>query len=166
MNKLVLIRGPICAGKSTITELLYHTLGAASLVDQDLLKRNIDRKRSDWRSRVAFSTALYFASLLMKENRDIIVDIHSSIPAQYTEYAKLALRNDYKLFSFLLYPPLKVCLQRNKKRPIPNMQYRLTDDDIKTCWKNVHEAPGETVLDTSILKPEEVVSKILMSIQS
>lgn len=166
MNRLILIRGPICAGKSTMVNLLQDTLEACSVVDQDVLKRAIDKKRrSDWRDNIAFDTTLYLSDLLMKEGRDIIADIHSSLPKKYEEYQKLAMKNGYQLFSFLLYPPLEVCLQRNKSRIIPDIDYEITDDDIKKYWENPCEVKGETVFDTSVVTTEDVVAKILETIR-
>lgn len=164
MKKLILIRGPICAGKSTTTELLREALESASLIDQDFFKRSISRERSEWRSRIAFETSLHLAELLMEEERDIIADIHSSISDQYDRYAKLASKNGYAVFTFLLYPSLETCLQRNRARSIPDMRYQLTDTDIKKYWETVYPVSGEEMLDTSKLEPEEVVAKILLGL--
>ncbi|MFZ3031770.1 MAG: AAA family ATPase [Candidatus Moraniibacteriota bacterium] len=162
MKRLILIRGPICAGKSTTVDLLSGILDDCSVVDQDLLKRTIDKKkRSPWRSRIALDTALYLADLLMKEGRDIIADIHSAIPGQYDEYKKLAEKHQYQMFSFLLYPPLDVCLQRNRERVISDVWYQLGDDDIEKYWGKVYRVEGEAVFDTSVVATEDVVSEIL-----
>jgi len=166
MNRLILIRGPICAGKSTTANFLQNAIGACSLIDQDCLKRAIDRKKpSDWRSDIAFDTTLYLADLLMARGRDIIADIHSSKPGQYNDYKKLALKHNYKLFSFLLYPPLNICLARNSARDIPDVQYKITDDDIKKYWNNLYSVKEETVFDTSVIKINDVVKKILKIIE-
>ncbi|MCX6712090.1 MAG: AAA family ATPase [Candidatus Vogelbacteria bacterium] len=162
MNRLILIRGPICAGKSTTASLLRDNIEKCSLVDQDCLKRAIDNKEpTEWRDQLAFDTSLYLADLLMKKGRDIVADIHSSIPKQYNEYEKLATKNNYKLFSFLLYPPLNTCQERNRVREIPDIQYEVTEDDIKKYWKNVHKIKGETVFDTSIIEANGIIKKIL-----
>lgn len=166
MNRLIIIRGPICAGKSTTELALQNSLEKSSLVDQDSLKRAIDRTgSSEWRSKIAFDTTLHLADLLMATGRDIIADVQSSKPLQYEEYVKLALKNNYKLFSFLLYPPLDVCLERNRKRPIPDVQYTISDNDIKKYWENVYEVKGEYIFDTSVLTTENLVKEILRIIE-
>jgi len=166
MNRLILIRGPICAGKSTTASCLQNALGRCSLIDQDCLKRAIDRKEpSDWRDNIAFDTTLYLTNLLMARGRDIIADIHSSIPRQYDEYKKLALKHGYKLFSFLLYPPLQTCLERNLKRVIPDVQYKTSDSDIKKYWENVYTVKDEQMFDTSIMKTDDLVQKMLEIIE-
>jgi len=162
MKKLILIRGPICSGKSTTVLALQKALGKYSVIDQDSLKRAIDNKNpSEWRDKIAFDTTLFLANSLMKQGRDIIADIHSNIRRQYSEYSKLALKHDYKLFSFLLYPPLNTCLVRNRKRKIPDVRYKITDETIKKYWKNPYRVKNEIIFDTSILKTKTVVAKIL-----
>ena len=75
----MLIRGPIFAGKTTIAKLLRERLGEASKIDFDELKLQIDdRKSSIWRQELALKTSLFLTAELMKLNRTIIVDIHSS----------------------------------------------------------------------------------------
>ncbi len=166
MNRLILIRGPICAGKSTTASFLQNTLSGCSLIDQDCLKRAIDKKeQSDWRSNIAFDTTLYLADLLMIKGRDIIADIHSSIPRQYDDYKKLALKHNYKLFSFLFYPPLSICLDRNRTRDIPDVKYKITDDNIKKYWENLYSVNEEVIFDTSIAKVDDIVKKILKIIE-
>ncbi len=162
MNRLILIRGPICAGKSTTASFLQNILKDCSLIDQDSLKRSIDKTQaSEWRSNIAFNTTLYLAKLLMETNRDIIADIHSSKPNQYGAYKKLALENNYKLFSFLLYPPLNDCLRRNSVREIPDVHYKITDENIIKYWKNLFKIKNEHVFDTSVTNVEDIVKKIL-----
>jgi predicted kinase len=166
MNRLILIRGPICAGKSTTAISLQNSIEKCSLVDQDCLKRMIDKKdRSDWRRKIAFDTTLYLANSLMQKGRDIIADVHSSVPDQYEEYKKLAAKHNYKFFSFLLYPPLHVCQERNKKRDIPDVKYKLTDDDIKHYWENLYEVENEIIIDSSTMDTEHIVDRILKKIE-
>lgn len=166
MSRIILIRGPICAGKSTTVESLRNSLEKCSLIDQDYLKRAIDNKgRSDWRSRIALDTSLYLARLLMREGRDIIAEIHSSVPKQYDEYEKLAKENDYTLFSFLLYPPLEVCLQRNKDRVVSDMWYKLSDEEIKEYWENIYKIEGETTFDTSVISVKAITEKIVNTVE-
>lgn len=166
MKRLILIRGPICAGKSTTVRLLQAAIGECSLLDQDNLKRTIDWQRpSVWRDRVAFDTTLYLADALMKRWRDIIADIHSAIPRQYNEYKKLAAKHRYRFFTVLLYPPLTVCLERNKRRVIPDVKYVVTAQDIEHYWKKLHQVKGELVIDTAKVKTAAVVRTILNLIQ-
>jgi|GEM_PF-1921017 len=162
MSRLILIRGPICAGKSTTAKSLLDEIKNCSLVDQDIIKRAIDKNmQSDWRDRIAFDTTIYLSNLLMKERRNIIADVHSSIPRQYEDYRQLAGKNNYLMLSFLIYPPLEVCQQRNRAREIPDINYKITDEDVKKYWDNPYFVENEIVLDSPILSTREIIEKIL-----
>lgn len=131
----------------------------------DHFKRSIDHVLpSEWRDKMAFDIALYMADKIMKLERTIIADIHSARPYQYEKYQELARANNYELISFLLYPPLGVCLERNNKRKIPDIKYEVRDEDVKEYWQTVHHIAGEKVIDTSCLDPEEVVKEILADV--
>lgn len=162
MNRLILIRGPICSGKSTTASLLRKFIEPCSLIDQDSLKRAIDNQNpSEWRDKMAFDTTLYLADQLMEKRRDIIADIHSSIRRQYDNYKMLAQKYDYKLFSFLLYPPLNVCIERNSLRNIPDVRYKITEEEIRKYWENPYQVKDEIIFDSSTISPEEIVKNII-----
>ena len=162
MRKLILVRGPICAGKSTTIDFLRSVSRGLSWIDQDCLKRAIDKERpSDWRDEIAFNTTICLARFLMQKGRNIIADIHSSIPRQYEEYKRLALENNYALFSFLLYPSLEVCQERNQRRVIPDVEYVVSEDDIRQYWKNPYQVAGETIFDSERTETKSIAEKIL-----
>lgn len=166
MKKLILIRGPIYSGKSTTARLLRERLGEASAVDFDVFKRQIDdTKSTPWRSELAFKASLFLADRLMKFGRTIIADIHSSQEYQYREYQKLATESGYILFSFLLKPPLKTCLERSRTRDDSNLKYKISDEKITNYWRNTFHVPHEPVFDSSKLSPEEIVLRIMEIIQ-
>src|ERR1700740_2200290 len=78
-KQLIIIRGPIGAGKTSVVEALRDKLDGVSIIDFDAFKRQIDNAHSsDWRREIALDTALYLCGRLMKIGRLIIVDIHSS----------------------------------------------------------------------------------------
>lgn len=159
---LILIRGPICAGKTTVVQGLSDILVDCSVVDQDFLKRGIDKiKPSLWRDKIAFDTTLFLVEQLMKKRRLIVADIHSAVRRQYVEYRKLARKYDYPLFSFLLYPPLEVCIERNQKRVIPDVRYEVSDQDIRRYWEKVFSVIDELIFDTSTMSVEEVKNVII-----
>ena len=163
---LILIRGSICAGKTTTVALLKEKIAKASHIDFDAFKRSIDwTKRSVWRTRLAYKTALTLAEELMLRQRNIIADIHASQKYQYFGYRKLAKANNYELFTFLLYCPLCTCLSRNIARPIEGVQYQLSAAELTTDWYKAFRLPNEPMLDSSRYQPEELVGQILSAVQ-
>jgi len=162
--KLILIRGPICAGKSTTVELLRQRIADSSYIDFDAYKRAIDANQaSEWRDRMAFESALYLAKQLMKKKRVIIADIHSSKRHQYNKYRKLAKRFGYEFYSFLIYPPLIVCLRRNEQRKIPSVNYVISDQEVMDYWEKTFMIKGEKFFDSSKKAPERIVDTIARS---
>jgi predicted kinase len=166
MKKLVLIRGPICAGKTTTVNLIKERLDEVSVIDVDAFKRAIDYTHaSEWRDRLAFDTALFLADNLMKLNRTIIADIHSNKRYQYDKYKELAEKNDYYLYSYLLYPSLDVCLKRNRSREIPDVLYKITDKEIEEYWINPYLVDDESMINSSNKNPCQIAEFILKDIR-
>ncbi|HVO86464.1 MAG TPA: AAA family ATPase [Candidatus Binatia bacterium] len=158
----IAVRGPICAGKSSvIDELETYWPDTVSRVDIDVFKHQIDKTRStEWRRDIALKSACFLVDELMDIDRTIISDIHSSRPEQYDAYAHLARANSYPFYSFLLYPPLQVCLARNKERIIPQVSYKISDLAIEQYWRDTYHIPGEEVFDTSVQEPSEIAATI------
>lgn len=75
LPKLVIIRGSVGAGKTSVVEALRRKLGDVSIIDFDAFKRQIDNtKSSAWRREIAVDTALYLCERIMQKKRDIIID--------------------------------------------------------------------------------------------
>ena len=99
----VLIRGPICAGKSSVVKDLKKIIPNSSHVAADAIKRSIDwRKATRWRSELAFKTVIFLTNELIKFERNIIIDIHASKLHEYEYYKNLAQENGYHFYSFLI----------------------------------------------------------------
>jgi predicted kinase len=160
-GRIIVIRGPICSGKSSIVELIKHKFYNSSLVDLDKFKVAIDfRKSSSWRRKAALKTALYLTHELIIFKRTIIIDIHG-LKNQLLQFKRIALKNNYKFYSFLLYPPLKTCLERNKSRNIRDIKYKITDKMIKRYWKDVYRIKGEMVFDSSVLNQSQIAKSVV-----
>ena len=166
MKKIILIRGPICSGKSAVAGLLFKKNNNSSLIDEDILKRTIERtKTPKWRSGLAFETALFLAEKLMRRKRTIIADIHSSKKDRYVGYKKLADKYNYTLHSFLLYPPLNVCIERNKLRDIPDVAYKISRKNIEKYWRVLYRVADEQIFNDSKIEPALIANKIFKKIK-
>jgi predicted kinase len=165
-KKMILIRGSICAGKTTTVNFLRNIIENSSLVDEDVFKRAIDNSvASKWRDDLSFKLALNMANTIMEEQgRIIISDVHSSFENRYKEYKKLAEKNNYEFYSFLLRPPLEEVLKRNNFREIPDVKYSITDKEIIKYWKELYTVNGERVFDTSKINPQEVIKSVIKDI--
>ncbi|MDB5179078.1 MAG: hypothetical protein JWN01_1021 [Patescibacteria group bacterium] len=162
MKRLYLIRGPICAGKSSLVEELRRRVAGVSIVDIDSFKRQIDSEgSSDWRRELALEIGLFFARRLMEHNRTIVADIHSSSHEQHDGFVQAALATHYEVIQVLLEPPLEVCLERNCLRDIPDVSYTLSDEVVQKYWCNTYRAEGELVFDSSSMSTREIADSIL-----
>ncbi len=165
-GNLILIRGPICSGKTAVALALRDRLANASAVDYDAFKRMIDhRQSSDWRRAMALKTALFLAGLLLESGRIVIVDVHASYQDQYDSFQELAQKMDVHFHSLLLLPPLEVCLKRNHDRPMSdpvyNVEYLITDEKVRQHWQSAIRIKDEPVFDSSVLSPGAIADSIL-----
>jgi predicted kinase len=158
-KKLIVVRGPICSGKSAVAKILRDSIPNSSWVDYDLMKKMIDHSTSSsWRHKLAFHTAVSLVEDLMDAKRVIIMDVHASSVYQYTELKKLAEAHRYEFKSILLMPPLAICLRRSKMRaagPLPEKK-------VREYWYSSLRIEDESVFDSSQLSPEEIAEAALM----
>lgn len=164
MNTII-IRGPICAGKSTLCKELRELIPNSSLVTSDRIKRAIDnRETSEWRDEIAFKTSVFLAKLLMKKERTLIIDIHSSRMDYFDKFKKLCTNRSYPVYSFLLEPSLKTCIERNRKRAIPEVHYIISDKEVELYWNSTKKIEGEEIFDTSRKSSKEIAREIVKCI--
>ncbi len=165
MSDLILIRGPICAGKSTVVKELRRLLPEASAIDFDAFKLQLDNQQSsDWRRQAALRVALFMAFEVAARGRTMLVDIPSSKVELLKVYQQLAEEVGYRFKTFLLLPPLQTCLERNQHRPIPEACYRLEPALIESFWNETVFVPNELVFDTSIQSAKDVAGAIVKEV--
>ena len=165
-KKLIIIRGPIAAGKTTLVGSLKNKLKNASAVDYDVFKVMIDHtKPSSWRRQTAFRCAAFLINEIMKKGRAIIVDTHATNRNQYLALKKIAKQNGYSLFSFLLYPPLDFCFKLNAGREIPGIKYKIGKKIVRDYWKNIVFIKGEPVFDPSRQSHAHIARQIIAQIE-
>lgn len=159
---MIIIRGPIGSGKSTVANILRKHFPNSSLVDYDVFKRMIDHTKSTpWRQRMAFRTSLYLCEEIIKKKRTVILDIHSAKKYQYEGLKRLAEKYRFPVQSFLLRPPLETCFQFVSKRHIPDIKYQINKTKIIEYWKKLYRVPGEPVFDSSRLTARQIANQIL-----
>lgn len=166
LNKqLIIIRGPVGAGKTSVVEAIRSQATDISIIDFDAFKRQIDNAHSsEWRRTIAFDTALYLCQRLMDQNRAIVVDIHSSIPEQLDKYIELSKKNGYKVTSHLLYPPLETCFLRAGERIVPDITYAIDKDMIRTYWNNTFFVENEPIYNDPGMTSEDIARAIINSL--
>lgn len=163
---LIIIRGPVGAGKTSVVEELRKAIGNVSIIDFDAFKRQIDNSQSsEWRRQVALDTALYLCQKLMDEGRTIVVDIHASYPEQLNAYVELSRKNGYKEISYLLYPPIEHCIERANRRIVPDIEYAIDEAMINKYWSEVFFVEDEPVYDDPSMTAKDISSAIINSLK-
>ncbi len=166
-SKLVIIRGAVGAGKTSVVDSLRDRLGDVSIIDFDAFKRQIDNtKSSAWRREIAVDTALYLCERIMQKRRDVVVDIHSSQINLYEKYVKLAEQHGYEVLSFMLHPPLEVCIQRAKARFVPDITYKIDATMIKAYWNDAVFIENEIVFRDAALSADQIADKVINTVFS
>lgn len=168
MNEhIVVIRGPIGAGKTSTMLALRGMLPGSSLVETDLIKRMIEpSSSSDWRRNVALRTGVFLAEQLLSEKRSVVVEIHAHDLQQREVFRELAQRATAQFVSVLLCPPLEVCLRRARERQVPDISYDIDDAMVQRHYEGVIRDSEELVIDTNELTPIFTAQRILKLIDA
>jgi predicted kinase len=155
MSKLIIFRGPIGAGKTSLMQSLARILPDTSAIEIDALKRMFDSRAStDWRRKASFDTALYIAKYALASGRNVIAETHSKRPEQQECFSRLAQINPGLIYtSVLVTAPLDICIKRSKKRVVPGIGYAIDESMIKSYYHGLKPLPGEVVIDTTNITP-------------
>lgn len=166
-QELIIIRGPVGAGKSSVVKELRKRISASSIVDFDSFKRQIDNSESSsWRRDIAIDTALFMTERVMHQKRAVIIDIHSSQINLLQRYVQLANNMQYKVTSFLIYPPLEVCLERAAKRIVPDINYQIDIEMINRYWSETVFIDGEMQFTDTSLSAADIAESIVDAISA
>jgi|GEM_PF-3587162 len=145
--KLLVIRGPMCAGKTTLGESLRRKHMQASHLVPDALIQMVDHlASSEFRRQLVHDTILFMASQLLLQKRLVIVEVYGQDREFYDRLMDLAKRVQVGAMSVLLYPPLETCLARNRN-PDRGARTNLSEDIISTHWRNTFRIEGELVFE-------------------
>lgn len=156
MAKIVIIRGPMASGKSTISSKLSKELTNYVLVDRAYFKDNMFKeiKKSNRELAVSLSKEVMFfiAKKLLDENYNVILtEIRSS-------KVKEVFGNEFSIHSFYLKCSLEECQRRDLKR-----QNKVIRPEVV---EKMHKKHGffdeeDVVIDTEKNSVEECLKLIL-----
>lgn len=151
MPNLIVLRGPIGAGKTSIMQEVCNRLPNWSSIEIDALKRMVDpHASSEWRRKVSLAGGLAMAEQLLQHGRSVITEAHSRWPEQSDRFQALAAKLATVTFkSFLVVAPLEVCLQRAAQRTVPGIDYGIDEPMVTAYHTNLDPLPNEPVIDTT-----------------
>jgi predicted kinase len=161
-ESLVVVRGPIGVGKSSLSRALQQELPQSSFVETDVLKHMAGPDGSSpWRRGIAHETAAFMVGQLLRVPRTAIVEVHTKYPNEVDRYEAMATQLGTSLVNVLLTAPLEVCQARTVGRPMPGVTYEPDYSLIDAYYCNLEPRPGDLVYDTVALRPEAIVSDVM-----
>jgi predicted kinase len=160
-KRLIALKGPIGAGKSTLGKALQERLGAAYL-EVDAFKRVFPGGSSSIRKMVGQQAALYQLRLLLQLGLPVIVEeMFRSTDDFYERVTSLAERHGYHCASFHLQCGVDVSLARNRQR-----DYNVDENVVRERHAVARPRADDIVLDTGLLGPSEALAAVLRHIDT
>jgi tRNA uridine 5-carbamoylmethylation protein Kti12 len=161
---VLIIRGPLAVGKSTVAEQLAKKLDAEYIsVDGVLENENLDKvERGEDNISLKNFIKVHDAvapkvNKALKSNKTVIFEGNFYYKEQILDIAN---RFDNKLYVFTLKAPLKVCLRRDATRKKPH-----GEDAAKTVYSLVNRLNVGRSIDTTTKTPREVADAIAFYIK-
>ncbi|HKJ24125.1 MAG TPA: hypothetical protein VKB65_04835 [Myxococcota bacterium] len=161
MPRVILVSGPINAGKTTVCRMLARRLPRTAHVEGDAL-----RHFASWMT-LHESLPITLASLadvsrnFLRAGVDVVVDYLLSAE-QHADLAGALEREASALHSFVLAPPLHVAL-RERGRPLDDWERAR----IRELYlERIHEPGFGISLDTGELSAEQTVAEILAHLEA
>ena len=167
MNEsLLVVRGPIGVGKSSVSLSLHEQMADhSSIIETDVLKHMVGPNGSShWRRDIAHDAAAFMVERLLAVPRTPIVEVHTKYPHEVDRYAAMAANLSVPLVNVLLTAPLEVCRERTVGRAMPGVNYTPDYSLIDTYYCNLDPRPGDLVYDTASMGIEEITASVMSAI--
>jgi shikimate kinase len=163
MSYIVIIRGPLGVGKSTVAKKLAEKLkGGYVSIDEVLAQNDLDHVDeiigciSETNFLMANKMAGPKITKCLEHNRPVVIDGNFYHKSQITD---LTNNSPYKAFVFTLTAPLEVCIERDAKR-------EKSHGAGAACA--VHNLVSKfsygEIIDNSLLSEDETMEKIILRI--
>jgi predicted kinase len=145
---IILLCGPIGAGKTSIAERLAEELEGSSVISSDRFRRRV------------YDRLIREAEMRLGKARYIILDATFYREAYRRRILDLASRRE-RVLTVFLDCPLETCLERNRRRSSP-----VPERAVKIIWREFErpEAP-DIRIDTGTLSIDEAVRAILFRLK-
>lgn len=165
-NFVIVLDGPKGSGKTTLCDLLKKKLSNTHFFSLDEIRRAIPNARAtDEYNQMAFDILLQELTQCIKNGNNIVID------CGLTEQKLLALEKTVRglnvdLYKYALVAPLDILLERVKERD--RKSGKETDEKrFQEVYQILQskDFSGYVILDTESLSPDEIVNKILFSLE-
>lgn len=160
-NFVIIIRGPIGVGKSTISGLLERKLANTNHVDVDKIKHKLGGRPSESRTSRAHQIARQRVRSLIKQKKNIIIE-EIFRWNDYSAMKKLVKNINYHIVKIYLKAPLDVLIKRDQARIVKHKGHEI----VKEFYKKIRPVDEDLNLDTSKMSKQKLVSSIIKYIRS
>ena len=170
-NFFIILDGPMGAGKTTVTNILFHKLKRTVVLSFDVQKLSITdfglEREKDYKmiSSVRKSIAIQY----MKHGFNILMDGGFFSGEKIKPFINLAKTKGYRLFIYHLEASTETLLKRAVDRSnLGSERNKISEQNIQNyiSFHAENKYQGEEVvkINSGELSPEEIVSKILVDI--
>lgn len=165
---ILIINGPICAGKSTVVEMLMSRHPKLFRVSFDKIKKFISDYAPEKYRGVVSELAFDLAQSAIQKGFSLLVEGNVKIQKESrAKYSTLAQKNSIKFFEVNLEAPLEVLKTRFAKRVEEAARtwttiYAKTEADMMDRYTAYCEYKNSALptFDSSALNPEQIVVEI------
>jgi len=169
--KLILVDGPMGAGKTTVAQLLHKNLKYSALISLDPLKRLYSEfKSGDKKSlEIASDVGSAMAKTYLDKGINVIVEKAFTDRKFLTQFIKSSKTKNAKVYVYQIEAPLETRIERIKKRSIAKPKYK--KPTLKRINKN-HENyktlryENAIIFDSSKLTPRKIIKEILKEVKN
>jgi adenylylsulfate kinase-like enzyme len=159
-QKLILLRGPAGAGKSTLGEMLKDTLGESWVhLDIDKIKHFISGKSSETRSTIGHNVANYFMEQLFQNGFNVIAE-EIFREGYYKQVLEKCKKQNIQTYQFFLSAPLDTLVQRDQDREGKTKGR----EDVELLHGLIKPLEGEAVLDANTQNQNDLVKTIIEAV--
>lgn len=170
-QKIIIIDGPMGAGKTTAADLLYKKLKHIAVLGFSRVKWFVpDFSRTRKERKMNFDLVLTMSECYCHHGFSVIIEQSFREKKIMDPYLNLAKRNHVPLFIYELYAPKKILLARIRRRPKPALAKRKTP--FRQVLININSYPHKPYakirlsFDSSKLSPQRIVKQIIEDLKS
>lgn len=154
MQKLIIISGSPCVGKTTVADSLFCSYENSAHLDDDWVWRVNPFSFDDPRNHSITKNISFVLSTYLNLNFDYVV--LSSVRTMYHSYREKILSDltakDYLKIGFTLTCSEKTLIDRHKKRG--------DDNEVSFEWLRLEAYPGDYVINTDNKTVEQIVDEM------
>lgn len=157
---IVILNGPINAGKTTIAQLLCRKIPNTAHVEVDKVREFIDWMEGSEGWIISFETAIEIAKKFVEKGLNVIFTYHIS-KEDYEEIVKNLHPHDQHIYAFTLKPAKKVLLQNRGNREMSRREINRINELYD---REMYRSYGE-IIDNTNQKPDETADIIYEKIR-